>query len=505
MAVNALHEIFTTRLWCFLPSALQAYRKMVEDNLALRSGFEKGEENKEDAPFFLSSSNNYTSPVYVAEADDIPYYNFSENDKVISVLHINGPILRNGGACSYGSLNHKEWMMRAADQKQVVGHLLVINSPGGSYYSMFDYEDAINYAREKGQVVIAFVKGLAASCGYAVAMMSDEIYTFGLRDNVGCIGSMIATYTQKSGDVNAITQERYVELYAEDSPYKNKGSRDAAEGNYDEWMKELNMSCAEFHAHVRKYRPQATEEQMKGELYDSGDVIGTLVDGEGTMQSCIERILELYETQKLNSQNNQTGSAGGNNPSAQSQVNNLNTTNMKEYPKIQSAIGVEALVSDRQNGIYLTEELSDILESRLAEYGQGEETLNAKLQEIALLNGKIEQMKKDHAQAIEQLNTSHAAEIKSLESSHKTETESLTAQLDEAKENLTSKEAEIAELSAAAQQPPAPETPPKGNRLESGQQDGFKLETISKPGMTIAEKQAAYKKRMEELEKQRFA
>ena len=248
MAVNALHEIFTTGIWCFLPSALQAYRKIVEENVASRSGFAKEEGDEE--PFLLSSSDGFSRPVYVTDADDLYYGNYSEGERVISVLRISGPILRNGGACSYGSLRHKEWMMRAADNRNVIGHLLVIDSPGGSYYSIFDYEDAISYARGKGQPVIAFVKGMAASGAYAAAMMCDEVYTFGLHAEVGCIGSMIAGYLQKSEDVNAVTQERYVELYADESPYKNRGSRDAAEGNYDRWMEMRTLQGRDGHTRL---------------------------------------------------------------------------------------------------------------------------------------------------------------------------------------------------------------------------------------------------------------
>lgn len=504
MAVNALHEIFTTGIWCLLPSALQAYRKIVEENVASRSGFAKGEGDEEEKPFLLSSSDGFSRPVYVTGADDIAYSDFAEGDRVISVLRISGPILRNGGACSYGSLRHKEWMMNAADRRNVIGHLLVIDSPGGSYYSMFDYEDAISYARGKGQPIIGLVRGMAASCAYAAAMMCDEVYTFGLHANVGCIGSMIAGYLQKSEDVNAVTQERYVELYAEDSPYKNRGSRDAAEGNYDRWMEMLNESCSQFHARVRKYRPQVTEEQMKGELYDSGDVIGTLVDGEGNMQSCIDRIIELSETQEPNNNNSRTGDTGGASSSAASTSGTQKQTNMKEYPKIQSALGVEALVSDRQNGLYLNEELAGTLESHLAGAEQTEENLNAKMQEISLLNSRIEQMKKEHAEALEKIQSEHKEETERLNAFHKEETDRLSAELEAARTDLAAKDEEIAELSRSAGQAPAPQNPPKGNSLDSGSQ-GFSVKSLVQPGMTMEEKQKAVKERMKELERRRFS
>ena len=76
------------------------------------------------------------------------------------MLTVDGPITRNGGGCSYGSIDHRNMMINAANHPLCRGHIFIINTPGGSAWAKNDYEQAINYARSQGQPVIAFVDGL---------------------------------------------------------------------------------------------------------------------------------------------------------------------------------------------------------------------------------------------------------------------------------------------------------------------------------------------------------
>ena len=83
----------------------------------------------------------------------------------VNVMPVDGPITRNGGACSYGSRDIRDWMMKAADNKFCQGHVLHINTPGGSAWAKNDFQQGIDYAHARGQRVIAFIDGLCASAG----------------------------------------------------------------------------------------------------------------------------------------------------------------------------------------------------------------------------------------------------------------------------------------------------------------------------------------------------
>lgn len=506
MANAALHEILSTQVWNMLPTALHAYRSTLLDNISARRPFVPDEEKVRN--YYLSSSSMFSEKIYVEQINDIGGLpDLKEGEKVIAVVNIEGPILRNNGACSYGSLNHKEFMMDTSSMKGLVGYILMINSPGGSAYSLYDYEDAINDARSKGKSVVAFVKGMACSAGYAAAMMCDEVYAFGDHDVIGCIGSMIATYLNAPGDVNSITQEKYVEIYAEGSPYKNREHRAAEKGDYSEWQKMVNDSCNDFHAAVNKYRPQVTDEQKKGDTYFSGEVIGTMIDGIATMEDCINQVLAIHEERQKNQRKNGTTYRDNN----ENQVTNKKEREMekKQYVNIQQALNLSALEADPENGLYFVEAMADRMEEFAASAFRNKGTLDAKLSEIMQLNAKIAEMQQKHAEELANLNAAHTKEVEDLEAKQlqalsesettlKAEVDELKQKVNQAEDLLAKKDAEIQELSGNTQDPPKPEEGKEGT--ESDQKGKKQLVSISTmDDLSIEEKQEMYQNRMKYL------
>ena len=65
------------------------------------------------------------------------------------VTPVTGPILRSGDGCSYGSKNYRDFMMAAADVPGCVGHLIYIDTPGGSAYAKNDFKHAIDYVSQR--------------------------------------------------------------------------------------------------------------------------------------------------------------------------------------------------------------------------------------------------------------------------------------------------------------------------------------------------------------------
>lgn len=539
MATKAFHEIMSTRFWDFYPESLQNYRKTLFDNIAAHRPFVK-EEERSDRPFFLSAKSGFAEKLYVGNYHSITYWNeLDPEDRIISVIDVQGPILRNGDLCSYGSKEHRDLIMRAADDERVIGFLIEVNSPGGSSSAKYDYEAAINYARSKGKPVVGHIDGMACSAGYALMALCDEIYYTNPHDVVGCIGTMCAMYTQKDGDVNTTTQERYVEIYADGSPYKNKEFRDAAEGKYDAMKKELNKSCVDFQNMVKSRRPGVTEEQLQGYTYEAGEVEGSLVDAQGSFDFCVSRIQELSgvsqsDTQGESSGNSDAGNSQSGNQGDKSEseaetgkteekqpeteetakvevvpaTDNKQTqtpkqkTMAKTYLNIQSAAGVNSLVVDENGGFYVVEEMADAMEAFCAAAKQSKVTLAAKLKEVSELNVLIENERKAHAEALANLQVQHDAAIKALKDSHEKEIQAKEDSLADAQKQIEAKEAEIKELAAATTQSPTPQDPPKDNELHGGQEDkGFKVQSICKENMTWAEKAEAMKKREEELKK----
>lgn len=576
-------EIFGTRMWDMAPDYLHYHKQIVDSNILLRAQFDKDESGMGE-PYFTSMSDGFSEKLFVGKATSVRWWDemgWESGDTIVSVLPVCGPIIRNGDGCSYGSKNYRDFLMAAADVPGCVGHLIYIDTPGGSAYAKNDFQYAIDYAKSKGQPVIALVDGLCASAGMALAAMCDEIYFMNPSDRIGSIGTMCAFYAIKDGVQNAISKETYVEVYGSKSEYKNKEYRDAAAGNYDELQAEVDDLNEQFWSLIKTYRPQVQEEQMHGRVYNCGDVIGTLVDGQGSMQSCIERILALSGVQTgvateendgdatpSAPENSAMGSADTELPSedftgedpneattsiqetteelqqtTQELIQNTNNSetettnepvvplsseevpaskneekNMKEYPLIMSALGINALAVDKENGYYMNEALCDAMEAFVAQAKQDKLTMDAKIQEVAQLNARIEELRSEHEQAINGLNEAHNQEIEKLNGEHAEALQALTeqkdgeianlnGQLNDANETISglkgqieANEAEIKELAEATVEPQLPEAP-ASNGVQVVETVTFENKSVIDKEMTYEEKKAALRKRNEELAK----
>lgn len=518
---KTIREIYRTKVWDFLPDELNAMRSMISYNSAM--GIKVEDTPTLEGSFITTASKQFQDRLFIGDAEVVSWQNeLDPDDRIINVLNIGGPITRDGGACSYGSRDHRDWLIHAADMEQTIGHIIVINSGGGSAMAKYDYEQAIDYIHAKGQKLVAFIDGTAASAAYAVACMCDEVYVMNLGNQVGCIGSMCAFYIQRHGDVDPRTLERYVEVYAEGSPYKNRETRDAAEENYESLIKMLDKSADDFKELVRKHRPNVTEEQLLGDTYQAHEVVGTLIDGQKTYEECIDRLLEISGYAIVDGVLKYTGVAA--NESSKQVIDNDNINQNlkdmgKEYPRIMAACNAQALISDKEDAVYLHSSLCEALEANLAVAEQNENALSAKTAEVVALTEKLNAMKAAHAAEIEKLNTEHTAALDNLKSAHETamkeaadkaagEIEGLKAEHEKAVSELSDKlaaadktiadkEAEIVEL---AEKPAAPEKgdAPADNATGATAKVRESV-TVIRKGMTAKESREALRKLEEEL------
>lgn len=537
MVKSASFEIWGTRFWDFYPEVFPNYKKAMEAAFSLNTQWEK-DGSMTGVPYLSHAADGFSDKLYARNAGR-PRGDYerdwvkemADDDQLINIIPVEGPILRNGDACSYGTQNYRDWMLYASELKQCVGHIFYINTPGGSAYSKNDFQYAIDRVRAKGQPVIALIDGLCASAGMALAAMCDRIYFINPMDRIGCIGTMCAFYATPNGAINTRTQERYVEIYGKESPFKNKEYRDAAEGDNNELQTEVDELNNQFQTLVRTYRPSVTEEQLTGRIYNAGDVIGSLTDGQSTLSDCIDIVLQMAGVQqKPASASSSTGGNSGTNEQRTNEINNpKNNLTMKEYPKIMAALGLNELGVGKDESIYLHVDLAKGLENALTQAEQDKTSLDAKVDEVSKLNARIEEMKQEHEKAIadlkqahqtaiEELNQTHEAAVQTLNEAHLADTKTLqdtheealnaassateaaNKQLEETKSQLAAKEAELKELSGVTTQAPKPETPPTDNALGATKTEP---ELATKPifhdGMSLDEASKAYKERLSKL------
>lgn len=508
--MKGLYEILTEKKWMVNPDFVHGIRKTIEQNLNTHTAFTKPEKTCGFVTAKDDKGNTYYPEEYQISEDgkqvranyqlDYPEDDErAQNFPFVSVLTVDGPITRNGGYCSYGSIDHRDMMMRAADHPLCRGHLFIINTPGGSAWAKNDYALAIDYAHSKGQKVIALVDGMCASAGMYLASLCDERYYLNPKDQVGSIGVMAAFYTLANGSKDKYTDETYHEEYDPESFDKNKAYRDIANKNDNkELVKELAELGVEFRADVKKACPNAIEDvHLKGKVFNAEDVKGILMDDQSTFMVCVQRCFALYNgtaepikreasIQKPEPEDNEPEQASA----STAQENHQHTIhqksiNMANYPKINAACGMQdgQQIEVKEEGAFMNAPLLDTLEAHLASQEQAvadakqkattaEQSLadlqakhDALAETIAQKDEEIKNLKEAKAKADEDIKALNDAKAKTDEEKAKVDEELKTAQasLATAQQTIADKDAQIAELNENPGEEPAQGAAPQNN------------------------------------------
>ena len=526
--MKGLYEILTEKKWMISPDFVHGIRKALEQNLNAHTLYERPAPtcgfvtvNAADGSIYypeeyqISEDGKQVRGQWALDSNNDDAQNFP----FVSVITVDGPITRNGGGCSYGSIDHRNMMIRAANHPLCRGHIFIINTPGGSAWAKNDYEQAINYARKLGQPVIAFIDGMCASAGMYLASLCDERYYMHPKDEIGCIGVMASFYTQADGSKNQFTDETYHELYDPESFDKNREFRDIAnDGDSEKLVKELAELGVEFRADIKKACPAVKDEHLHGKVFDAEEVKGILMDDQSDFFSCVKRCFDLYNgtaepiIRKPSDDEDETkGSLNepSDHPAHDPQLepdkassakkenhqhtNTKNQINMANYPKINAACGMQdgQQIEVNEEGAFMNAPLLDTLEAHLASQEQAvadakqkattaEQSLadlqakhDALAETIAQKDEEIKNLKEAKAKADEDIKALNDAKAKADEEKAKVDEELKTAQasLATAQQTIADKDAQIAELNENPGEEPAQGAAPQNNG------EGAKVET----------------------------
>lgn len=519
--MKGLYEILTEKKWMVSPDFVHGIRKALEQNLNAHTLYERPAPTcgfvtvkAADGSIFypeeyqISEDGKQVRGQWALEDEE------AQNFPFVSVLTVDGPITRNGGGCSYGSIDHRNMMIRAANHPLCRGHIFIINTPGGSAWAKNDYEQAINYARSLGQPVIAFIDGMCASAGVYLASFCDERYYMHPKDEIGCIGVMASFYTQADGSKNQFTDETYHELYDPESFDKNREFRDVAnDGDSEKLVKELAELGVEFRADIKKACPNAKDEHLHGKVFNAEDVKGILMDDQSDFLSCVKRCFDLYngvaqpirressdEDETKNSLNEPSDHPAHDpqlepdkaSSAKQETSNHKNKIDMANYPLINAACGMkEGEIEFKEEGAFMNAPLLDTLEASLKANKQqvadaeqkattAEQNLadlqakhDALVETIAQKDEEIKNLKEEKAKADEDIKALNDAKAKADEEKAKVDEELKTAQasLATAQQTIADKDAQIAELNENPGEEPAQGAAPQNNG------EGAKVET----------------------------
>ncbi len=296
----SLLNIVRTVSWDFRHDMAQSYANALKSSIEIHLP----NDTEKQEGYFLSRKGtksmkgDFQDKLYVGNIHAVEnhlYWNdeeLADDDQVVNVVCIDGPVSRDGGACTYGTKDYRDQVLYANTIPQVVGHVFIINTPGGEADCRKDYDMMIADCRAKGKPTVAFVDGMCCSSGVNLASRCDRTVVMNPKDDYGCIGSMAAFWATPDGAVDQ-DGSRYVEIVGDESPNKNVWWREAAAGDYEKLKVVINKDTDDFINTVRENRPLVEDNMLTGTVFEAQEVMPALVDEIGNIDRAIECIFDL--------------------------------------------------------------------------------------------------------------------------------------------------------------------------------------------------------------------
>lgn len=358
--------------WMISPEDAAAMAPILKGVLSgLITEFDKAPE-----PYLIKCDSFMPAPAGAAN----PYL-----DKSVYVTYLKGTMMKYDDCEAYGTKTIAKNLLSADKNPEVIGHIIVADSGGGSSASVPAMASAIRSCQKP---VIGFVDGTAASaCLYALSYC-DTILASNEMDMVGCVGTMI-TLSGLSKYHKGTDGTISVRIYADSAADKNADYEQALEGDF-RMIKEtlLNPANAKFIQDMKTNRPGATDDQLTGMTYYAKDVIGSLIDGICSFEDALQTLVNMATPVNSTSTN-------------MAQPNN-------NYPTLLAIPAFEGQVFDQEGATTLQPNQLEAVEASLAEASGLQATidgLNGQLadaqQTIAARDARISELENSLAAAIQ--------------------------------------------------------------------------------------------------------
>lgn len=217
-----------------------------------------------------------------------------EKAKRVAIIPLHGTMTKYDTCESYGTTFIAKRLREMADDENVIGIILDIDSPGGSSSAIPPMIEAISHAKAAGKPVYAHVD-FCASAAYWVASQCDAIYMDNDLSEVGSIGAM-AVFIDSTA-ANPTTGEKTIVIYAEESPDKNFAYREALSGRYEAAKAELKPLVDQFRDAVVAGRPTIHKDRdgvLSGKMFGTAEALRlNMADAKKTLSETIEAVFAL--------------------------------------------------------------------------------------------------------------------------------------------------------------------------------------------------------------------
>jgi protease-4 len=260
----------------------------------------------------------------------------------VAILSIKTPIVKYDQFCGpQGTKTMMRTLDRLKNDESIAGIVLDTDSGGGQVYGTPEFHD---YIKSYPKPVVTYTDGYLCSAAYYLAAGSSHIIANQRAEAVGSIGAYnqildLTGYYEKQG-------AKLHTIYATKSTKKNEGYRKILEGDYKTYVKEeLDPLVDTFIIDMKQCRSSIDDSVFTGGSFNAEKSLELgLIDQIGTMQDAINKVIEL------------------------SQINKSQKTAQKmtkTFPKVQASLGLDTNFESNDQGVYLSEEQLQTLETTL--------------------------------------------------------------------------------------------------------------------------------------------
>ena len=224
------------------------------------------------------------------DGDAVPDGENERQQGKVMAIPLHGPLTKYWSCGTVSTIDAASDMLEYAVREDIVGFVLDIDSPGGAGNAVAPMTAAIAGIRSMGKPVIAHCD-LCASAAYWIASQCDAVFMDNMMSEVGSIGAY-ATYIDDREDRQS--GMRIIDVYASESPDKNKAYQEALEGRYEVCRDELSELVGMFHEAVKTGRPGLMADAdgvLTGALFHPARAVALgLADGQKSLSECIENV-----------------------------------------------------------------------------------------------------------------------------------------------------------------------------------------------------------------------
>lgn len=219
---------------------------------------------------FAKGSNAITDSQSIIEPGDA--------NRQVAVLEVDGTIMDNAGAGSFSEgMNYQGILDAIAEIKEndeVKGLLLTVNSPGGGVYESAELYNALLDLKESREIPIYVSMGqMAASGGYMISMVGDQIYT----DNETTTGSIgvIMQVPNFSGfmEEHGLAMDTYKSGALKDMGSSFRGASDNEKDVLNSFIQEKYNRFVEIVANGRDMSTDDVKKLADGRIYSGNQAV----------------------------------------------------------------------------------------------------------------------------------------------------------------------------------------------------------------------------------------